>query len=240
MQKSALAKSRCGSRHIVLSGLRHSDGQPSQRRATVRFAGLAPFLHRLCHMNATDLRPHLLAFASHPQLPETQALAGTIALAPRRRGPWRAPLAGLGAHELDGLLLTYFPAAAPLRPLLHIWREQAEAEKRTGMDEFDDLVALLLAHQTTDAPDSRWLAHAIATASMADNHLWQDLGLPSRVELNALMTTRFTSLKLKNVGDMKWKKFFYRQLCEQAEVLICKSPSCANCCDYSICFGPET
>jgi nitrogen fixation protein NifQ len=149
-------------------------------------------------------------------------------------------VAGLGARDLDGLLLTCFPAAAPLRPLLHIWREDAEAEARPEMDEFDDLVELLLAHRTTDAPDSRWLAHAVATASMADQHLWQDLGLPSRVELNALMATRFTTLKLKNAGDMKWKKFFYRQLCEQAEVLICKSPSCAACSDHPLCFGPES
>ena len=191
-------------------------------------------------MNATDLRPHLLAYASYPDLPETLALAGTIALAPQRRGPWRAPVAGLTARELDAVLVTYFPGVAPLRPLLHIWREQAAAEARPAMDEFDELVALLLAHQTSDAPDSRWLAHASATASMADNHLWQDLGLPSRVELTTLMATRFTALKQKNAGDMKWKKFFYRQLCEQAEVLICKSPSCANCCDYSLCFGPET
>ena len=191
-------------------------------------------------MNATDLRPHLLAFARHPHRPETQALAGTIALAPRRRGPWRAPVAGLSARELDAVLVTYFPDAAPLRPLLHIWREEAEAAPRDGVDEFDDLVALLLAHQSTAAPDSRWLAHAVATASMADKHLWQDLGLPSRVELNALMQRRFTALSAKNVNDMKWKKFFYRQLCEQAELLICKSPSCVQCCDYSVCFGPET
>jgi nitrogen fixation protein NifQ len=191
-------------------------------------------------MNATDLRPHLLAFAAYPHLPETQALAGTLALAPRRRGPWRSPIVGLNAQELDGLLITYFPGAAPLRQLLHIWREEAEAARHHGMDEFDDLVALLVAHQTSDAPDSRWLAHAVATASMADNHLWQDLGLPSRVELNTLMSSRFTALKEKNSGDMKWKKFFYRQLCEAAEVLICKSPSCRECCDYSVCFGPET
>ncbi|OHC69577.1 MAG: hypothetical protein A3H93_02765 [Rhodocyclales bacterium RIFCSPLOWO2_02_FULL_63_24] len=190
-------------------------------------------------MNATDLRPHLLAFASRPHLPETQALAGTMALAPRRRGPWRAPVAGLGARELDVLLLSYFPAAAPLRPLLQIWREEAEAAPRQGLDEFDELVALLLAHDARPGPDSRWLACAVATASMADNHLWQDLGLPSRAELNTLMQTRFTALKLKNAGDMKWKKFFYRQLCEQAEVLICKSPSCAACNDYGVCFGPE-
>ena len=195
---------------------------------------------RYAEAKATDLRPHLLAFAARPDLPETLALAGTMALAPRRSGPWRAPLAGLGARDLDAVLLTYFPAAAPLRPLLHIWREEAEAQPRPEMDEFDDLVKLLVAHQSVDAPDSRWLAHAVATASMADNHLWQDLGLPSRVELNALMQTRFTALKLKNAGDMKWKKFFYRQLCEAAEVLICKSPSCRECTDYSVCFGPES
>jgi len=195
---------------------------------------------RYAGAKATDLRPHLLAFASYPDLPETLALAGTIALAPRRRGPWRAPVAGLTARDLDAVLLTYFPGAAALRPLLHIWREEAAAAARPAMDEFDELVALLLAHGTTDEPDTRWLAHAVATASMADNHLWQDLGLPSRVELNALMQARFTALKAKNAGDMKWKKFFYRQLCEQAEVLICKSPSCAECCDYPVCFGPES
>jgi nitrogen fixation protein NifQ len=85
----------------------------------------------------------------------------------------------------------------------------------------------------------RFVEQGFGNLSMADNHLWQDLGLPSRVELNTLIQTRFSALKEKNVGDMKWKKFFYRQLCEQAEVLICKSPSCAACCDYEACFGPE-
>lgn len=193
-------------------------------------------------MNAPDLLPHLLAFAARPHLPETQALAGTIARAPQRRGPWAAPVAGLDAAELDALLADYFPRAASLRPLLHGWREEAESRPRPVMDEFDDLVGLLLAHHTGPvdrAPDARWLACAVATASMADNHLWQDLGLPSRAELNMLMLTRFTTLKQKNVGDMKWKKFFYRQLCEAAEVLICKSPSCRECTDFGICFGPE-
>ena len=38
----------------------------------------------------------------------------------------------------------------------------------------------------------------------------------------------------------KWKKFFYRQLCQQAEILICKSPSCAVCSDHAQCFeAPE-
>lgn len=194
-------------------------------------------------MNAIELHTRLLASSRQPQLPETLALAGVIAQAPQRRGPWRAPIAGLDAAELDRLLANVFPGAQAMRPLLHAWREAAEAAAsafaNAFANEFDDLVALLLAHQNAPRTDSRWLACAIATASMADNHLWQDLGLPSRVELNALMQTRFTALKRKNSGDMKWKKFFYRQLCEQAEVSICRSPSCRECEDYAVCFGPE-
>lgn len=185
------------------------------------------------------LAAQLLACARQPQLPETLALAGTIALAPQRQGPWRAPIAGLDAAELDALLAEYFPATLALRPLLQGWREEAQATPRSSLDEFDDLVALLLANQSVAAADSRWLACAIATASMADQHLWQDLGLPSRKELNLLMLTRFTALKLKNSGDMKWKKFFYRELCEAAEVPICKSPTCGECSDYTLCFGGE-
>lgn len=189
-------------------------------------------------MNAIDLLPHLLACAIHPERPETLALAGTIARAPLRKGAWRTPVAGLSTVELKTLLGTCFPAAADLHPLLLGWC--AVASPLPGDGEFEDLVALLNAHRSDDAPDSRWLAHAIATASMADNHLWQDLGLPSRVELSALMASRFTALKQKNSGDMKWKKFFYRQLCEAAEVQICKSPSCRDCADFTLCFGPES
>ena len=80
---------------------------------------------------------------------------------------------------------------------------------------------------------------AIATAAQRDNHLWQDLDLPSRSELSAILQLRFPTLAAENTGDMKWKKFFYRQLCKRAEVPICKSPHCAECCDYAVCFGPE-
>jgi nitrogen fixation protein NifQ len=38
---------------------------------------------------------------------------------------------------------------------------------------------------------------------------------------------------------MKWKKFFYKQLCEREGVNACKAPSCAACDDYSKCFGSE-
>ena len=108
-----------------------------------------------------------------------------------------------------------------------------------SLDEYDDLVALLLAHRVDESDTGVWLTHAIATAALRNNHLWQDLGLPNRAVLSRLMRENFPALAARNVGDMKWKKFFYRQLCEQAEVLICKSPNCAVCSDYSLCFAPN-
>ena len=106
-------------------------------------------------------------------------------------------------------------------------------------DEFDDLVELLRDHAIDQSDEARLLGRIIAHACLGQNHLWQDLGLPDRQALNHLMRDFFPTLHARNAGNMRWKKFFYRQLCERAQVPICKSPSCGDCCDYQACFGPE-
>ena len=83
------------------------------------------------------------------------------------------------------------------------------------------------------------VAHAIACACLGNNHLWQDLALPSRAELSALIATWFPTLAALNHQNMKWKKFFYKQLCLRHELFICRAPSCAVCADQALCFGPE-
>lgn len=117
---------------------------------------------------------------------------------------------------------------------------ETSASSSAPADEFDELLALLLEHRVSPGEKEAWLAYAVATAAMGQNHLWQDMGLPSRKHLSRFMTAYFPTLAALNSGDMKWKKFFYRQLCERAEVPICKSPSCAQCCDYGVCFGGES
>lgn len=117
-----------------------------------------------------------------------------------------------------------------------------QARRATRDDEVLDVQALLLAHADAAAgepADIERVALTVAVACLGDNHLWQDLQLGSRAELSALMRRWFPALVAKNAADMKWKKFFYRQLCEQAEILICKAPSCAVCTDRPRCFGPE-
>ena len=169
-------------------------------------------------------------FARMPEDLRTQVFAGVIHEALRIG---RRPLIrGIGEAEFQRLLAIYFPGL-----LLINGTESLAAPP--AIDEYEDLVELLLAYRVWDDVASVWLVHAVATAAMGERHLWQDMGLPSRCQLSDTMTTHFPELAAKNVGDMKWKKFFYRQLCEQAGVPICKSPHCAECCDYPICFGLE-
>jgi nitrogen fixation protein NifQ len=120
--------------------------------------------------------------------------------------------------------------------------QQVAARVAQRADEVQDVQDLLLKHAAPAhrgsaecAAVARWLA----VACLGDNHLWQDLQLPSRAELSALMRHWFPALVDRNHADMKWKKFLYKQLCEREELFICKAPSCAVCCDHARCFGPE-
>jgi nitrogen fixation protein NifQ len=126
--------------------------------------------------------------------------------------------------------------AMPPWPVL---REDFAERRAQRDDEVQDLRALLLEHADPAAGPPEWIAAAataVAVACLGDNHLWQDLLLDDRRQLNALLRHWFPSLVAANASDMKWKKFLYRALCERAEVLICKSPSCEVCCDRPLCF----
>lgn len=180
----------------------------------------------------------LVAAAEHGVEPSTLALAGVISRWRQRPDPYDQPIAGLGRGAFLRLLQVTFPGL-PGSARLALSGLQKPLSQEARFDEFDDLVALLGDHRSAEGEISHWLARAIATASMADDHLWQDMGLPNRAVLNALLREHFTTLYLKNVGDMKWKKFFYKRLCDRAEVPICKAPSCAICVDFRHCFGAE-
>jgi nitrogen fixation protein NifQ len=115
--------------------------------------------------------------------------------------------------------------------------EPARAGERH--EEYDDLVTLLLEH-AVDASEEVWaVAHWIAFSCMGDNHLWEDLGLPQRPALTSLIADCFPTLRALNTRDMRWKKFFYKQLCERAEVFLCRSPTCDLCSEYEVCFEPR-
>ena len=89
-------------------------------------------------------------------------------------------------------------------------------------------------------PEASLMAELIATACLGFSHLWQDLGLDSRQELKSLMQACFPELVARNVNNMRWKKFFYREQCQEEGGLVCRSPSCDICPSYDLCFVTET
>ena len=197
----------------------------------------------------------LMSCAADADAPEVQAIAGVLATAFASHGTDHLPLVGLGAADTRRLMARWFPGA-DVAPDLD-WRALAEAHRHEPRsDEIEELVGLLT--EAADAADlqagidqsgkhanhgwrseTRWLAHALSQASLGDNHLWQDLHLPSRRELSSLMSRWFALLAARNDRDMKWKKFLYKQLCDRAGINACRAPSCSVCTDYAKCFGPE-
>ncbi len=167
-----------------------------------------------------------LAFAVDRGCMPAQAFAGVLA---------QFGTLGLPATELHRLAARHFPDAAALIAHLDMGLPSA---LRQRLDEVEDVHALLLEFRRPDSEDATWLASALAVACLGDNHLWQDLGLPHRQALSQLLREHFPALSGRNTGDMKWKKFLYKQLCERAAVQ-CRAPSCAVCSDYGFCFGPE-
>lgn len=105
--------------------------------------------------------------------------------------------------------------------------------------DFAEIFALLWAHRRDDGGDTFRTARAMAAACAGDMHLWEDMGLPDRGALSGLIRRHFPVLFHKNKGDMRWKKFFYKQLCDGARARACKAPSCGACGEYAACFGPE-
>jgi len=139
------------------------------------------------------------------------------------------PDLGLGEEIFRHLRNKYFPTYA-----LATTARQAEA-----IPEWDELQKLLLDHRARKSPSELLIANIVASACAGRDHLWQDLGLLNRNELSQLMWLNFPALASLNTGDMKWKKFLYRQFCSREGIYVCPAPSCGQCQEYAKCFGPE-
>jgi len=98
---------------------------------------------------------------------------------------------------------------------------------------------LILWRAGVASPEARWLAAILARRSMETRHLWEDLGLPSRPALSAMIGHFLPGLAAANSRNMRWKKFFYRQICSDAAFSLCLSPSCDDCDERASCFAPD-
>jgi nitrogen fixation protein NifQ len=99
---------------------------------------------------------------------------------------------------------------------------------------------LLLGQRSSPGETGGWLAAMIARRSMEPNHLWEDLGLRDRSELTRMLARHFAPLARRNTRNMRWKRFFYRMMCEDDGFVMCTTPVCTNCADFDLCFGEES
>jgi nitrogen fixation protein NifQ len=182
---------------------------------------------------ATAFDTHALACVLATALGEVEAGEATITQA-----------TGLGGREIGALLDRRFPAVArsPFR------LDEAGAP---GLEMEEEMLRdLLVGHLAPTRRGEGGCAYArdgvgpeiavlIARRAMRPDHLWQDLGLFDRSELNRLLATHFPALHAGNTANMRWKKYFYRTLCEAEGFSLCTAPSCAQCADFAACFGSE-
>lgn len=150
---------------------------------------------------------------------------------------------GLDAQTHAALIQASFPdlasqyGSAPARAEeCHALRAELLELRR---DEWQELRDLLLGNRRGIDAHEPALASIVAAACLGGGHLWHDLGLTSRDQLRELLEYNFPQLAGRNVKNMRWKKFFYKQLCEQDGGYVCRSPNCEDCPTYHDCFGEE-
>ena len=166
---------------------------------------------------------------------DRHVIASILAVSAMEHGAL-AERVGLSTVELIALLAQLFPAAS----IDSSWLPITGAAAAPDDDEIAMVRDLLAAQRSTAGDVGRWLTAMVARRAMEPNHLWEDLGLRERSELSRLLLRHFAPLAGRNIRNMRWKRFFYRMLCEDDGFVMCTTPVCTECNDFQLCFGEES
>ncbi|BAM88317.1 putative nitrogen fixation protein NifQ [Bradyrhizobium oligotrophicum S58] len=166
---------------------------------------------------------------------DRHVIASILAVSAMEHGAL-AERVGLSTVELIALLARLFPAAS----IDSSWLPVTGAAAAPDDDEVAMVRDLLAAQRSTAGDVGRWLTAMVARRAMEPNHLWEDLGLRERSELSRLLLRHFAPLASRNTRNMRWKRFFYRMLCEDDGFVMCTTPICTQCNDFQLCFGEES
>lgn len=164
---------------------------------------------------------------------DRHVLASILAVGAAEGGPV-SERAGLAGDDLAALIEQRFPTA---KALSAAWTSRG---RPSDCDEVVMVRDLLLANRSSVGDIGHVLAAMVARRAIEPNHLWEDLGLRDRAELSRLLSRHFAPLYARNTKNMRWKRFFYRALCEDDGLVMCSTPVCANCGDFDLCFGDES
>jgi nitrogen fixation protein NifQ len=200
--------------------------QPDGRGGCLERSGLATY-RMLTGYEATD------AAIEDDENFDRHVFASILSIAAMEGGAV-AERAGVAAGDLGALIARWFPLA---HDVAASWSSQVS---QTDNDEVAMVRDLLLSQRSSEGDTGRWLAPMIARRAIEPNHLWEDLGLRDRSELTRLLARHFGPIAARNTKNMRWKRFFYRMLCEDDGLVMCSTPVCTNCNDFNLCFGDES
>ncbi len=90
-------------------------------------------------------------------------------------------------------------------------------------------IILLLAQNAGNDFAKTALASYISAKAFEAGHLYADMGLSSRSEMNRLMCENYPVLAAKRAPEIRWKKFLFDEIGSIA-------PACYGCLDAKNCF----
>jgi len=140
---------------------------------------------------------------------------------------------GLTSQQLSVLCRNYFPTIE--------FKVDGSTDSSTVSGDHE-LLKLLLGYAADEGEyagrlSGTLLVRLLAARAACPGHLWVAMGLFERAELSAAIKRHLPALFAANHQGMRWKRFFYKQICEQQGGLLCKSPVCGECSEYELCFG---
>jgi nitrogen fixation protein NifQ len=169
---------------------------------------------------------------------DRRLFAALLTCAAQEPHPLPAAL-GLGEAEFGAVLNSLFPEFDSSLLQRHKRRPQSPPPEHNP-----ELLQLLLSHlpataAAADPPLSLWLAKCIAARAAHPGHLWTAMGFFRRPELTAAIRRHLPSLAAANNRGMRWKRYLFKQICDQNGGTLCAAPNCDLCSDYPLCFAPE-
>lgn len=171
--------------------------------------------------------------------PEDRHLFACLLAAAAGESAELAARLGLTDDALRDIVALYFPAVAPAD--LRTLAAPAPAPPLQTSPALYDLLSTYLPHDGEDRPPAPalWLARIVAARAACPGHLWAALGLRHRGELTAALRRHLPALAAANHQGMRWKRFFFKQLCDCSGGTLCRAPNCGSCSDFEQCFGAE-
>lgn len=136
---------------------------------------------------------------------------------------------GLSRDTIAEILESMFPGSYSIDEIV-------PQDANTGEDAPAEPVLreMFLASGTSGVPIESWLAHIFIRRCQVGDHMWRSIGLSSRNELTEAMLRYFKPLAAKNINNLKWKRFIYKQMRIENNLDLDKYPYCDNCSRYII------